>query len=112
MRYKIDTANVPKLSLDPDTRIDEVIQEIFTVLNTPVGSIPCYREFGIDQSYRDKPIGVAKALFAAAITESIEAFVPGVYVDKITFSDDASNPATLFPTLDLTILEVRLIEQD
>ena len=61
MTYTIDCSKGVALSLAPATHVDEVIQGIFILLNTYIGEVPCFREFGIDPSYKDKPIPIAKA---------------------------------------------------
>lgn len=105
MTYTIDCSKGVALSLAPATHVDEVIQGIFILLNTYIGEVPCFREFGIDPSYRDKPIPIAKALYASAITEGIEKYISGVTVDQITFSHKSDDMSTLLPKVEVTIIE-------
>ena len=101
----IDFSNGVDLTFEPDSRTSELIQSIFILLNTPRGSVPCYREFGIDTAYLHKPIQTAKTMYAAAITEGINAFIPGVQLNHMSFANNADTPSTLIPILEVTFVE-------
>lgn len=105
MTYTIDCSKGVALSLSPASDVDEVIQGVFILLNTYIGEVPCFREFGIDPSFRDKPIQTAKALYAAAITDAIEKFMPGIAVDRVTFAHNSDNTTTLLPKVEVSINE-------
>ena len=105
MSIRIDFSKGVALSLEPANKQQEAIQSIYIVLNTPVGTVPYYREFGIDNSYMHKPIVTAQAMYAAAITEAVERFVPNVSVEQVLFENNADEPSTLYPILEVTINE-------
>lgn len=100
----VDCSKGVALSFAPSDHIQEVIQGIFILLNTPLGEVPCYREFGIDASYLHKPLPVAKTMYAAAVTEAVERYIPGVQVQRVHFSE-ASSPSGLSPILEVSIRE-------
>lgn len=68
----------------------EIIRNVQTILTTPVGSCPLYRDFGIDVTTVDKPMDVAQNLYAVAIMEAVEKYEPRVRVQEVTFSPDDS----------------------
>ena len=105
MTYTIDCSKGVDLSLAPEDNVQEVIQSIFILLNTPLGSVPYYREFGIDGEYIHKPMHLAKTLYAAAVTDAIEQFIPGVQLQSVSFAGNANSPSTLRPILEVTIFE-------
>lgn len=105
MTYTIDCSKGVALTLDPEDFIQETMQSIFILLNTPLGSVPYYREFGIDNSYLHRPIQVAKTMYAAAVTDAIDAFIPDVQLQRVSFAGNADSPSTLRPILEVTILE-------
>ena len=105
MTYTIDCSKGMDLTLKPDSFVTEAIQSIFILLNTPRGSIPYYRDFGIDNSFLHKPLQVAKTLYAAAVSDAIEAFIPGVQLQRVSFAGSADNPTTLCPILEVIIFE-------
>lgn len=105
MAVSVDFNAGMALSFAPPSRTEEIMQDIFVVLNTVKGEVPFYRDFGVDSEYLHKPIMTAKTMYAAAITEAVEKFVPAVRVKQVRFADDAANPATLVPILEVEINE-------
>ena len=63
----------------------EIIRNVNTILSTPVGTCPLYRDFGIDVTTVDKPLDVAKNLYAVAVMEAVEKWEPRVRVKEVTF---------------------------
>ena len=63
----------------------EIIRNVHTILTTPVGTCPLYRDFGIDVTTVDKPLDVAKNLYAVAVMEAVEKWEPRVRVQEVTF---------------------------
>lgn len=63
--------------------IAEVTETIQTIITTPVGSIPLYRNFGIDMSALGYPPAVAKEMLSQELIEKIELFEPRIIVETI-----------------------------
>lgn len=105
MMASVDFSKGLALSFAPPNRLQEIMQDIYILLNTVQGEVPYYREFGIDSSYLHKPIMTAKTMYAAAITEAVEKFVPGVSVQQVRFSNESASPSTLVPILEVNISE-------
>ena len=66
----------------------EIIRNVQTLLTTPIGTCPLYREFGLDVTYLDYPIDLAQNLFAVAAMEAVERWEPRVRVTSVTFESD------------------------
>lgn len=64
----------------------EIARNVRTILTTPVGTCPLYRDFGIDATMLDKPMDVAKNLYAVAVMDAVERFEPRVRVQEVTFT--------------------------
>lgn len=103
--YKIDCGAGVELSLAPANKGQRIIQELYVLLNTLKGTVPCYRDFGIDSEYIHKPIIAARALYAAAVTEAVSQYIPDIKISQITFEDDADDPTRLHPMLEVTLDE-------
>lgn len=69
----------------------EIARNVQTILTTPVGTCPLYRDFGIDVTSVDKPMDVAKNNYAVAAMEAVDRFEPRVQVQEVTFTQDASS---------------------
>ena len=68
----------------------EIIRNVQTILTTPLGSCPLYREFGLDVSYLDHQQDLAQNLFAVAAMEAVERWEPRVQVTSVSFVADGS----------------------
>lgn len=64
----------------------EITRNVRTILTTPVGTCPLYRDFGVDVTMLDKPMDVAKNLYAVAVIEAVERFEPRVRVQEVIFT--------------------------
>ena len=83
MRVKV-TNDAAAVNFAPDF-LQEIIQNVRTILTTAQGSAPLYREFGIDAGLVDAPISVAKAKLTAEIARQIAAFEPRCQLVSCTF---------------------------
>ena len=68
----------------------EIIRNVQTLLTTPVGTCPLYRDFGLDVTYLDYPMDLAQNFFAVAAMRSVERWEPRVIVTEVTFEADAN----------------------
>lgn len=76
------------ISFSPSSEEEEILQNVRTILATVKGSIPLDRDFGIDASYLDEPIPVAKAKLASEIVTALKKYEPRVKVTSISFTGD------------------------
>lgn len=67
----------------------EILQNIQVILTTPAGTVPFDRDFGIDMSVLDSPIGVAKAKLTVEYIKKIKKYEPRAEVKKVSFTHDA-----------------------
>lgn len=92
------TSTLGAVNFAPENLLVEVIQNVKTILNTPEGTVPLDRDFGLTQDYIDAPINQAKALFADDAVKKINRYEPRAEVDEILFSGDAT-AGNLKPTV-------------
>lgn len=69
----------------------EIVRNVHTLLLTPVGTCPLYRDFGLDVTYLDFPPNIAKGLFTAAAIEAVERWEPRVRVSRVDFHADGAD---------------------
>ena len=105
MRFQIEVDTPQALLLFHESWLAKTAEEIHIVLNTPIGSIPCNRNFGIDMSYMHLPANAAMSAYASAAAEAIESFVPGLRVNQVLFNNDSAAPENLKPTIEVTSYE-------
>lgn len=105
MRFKIEVTTPQELSLFHETWLAKLSEEVRIVLNTPIGSVPSNREFGIDMTYMHLPANVAMSAYASAAADAIERFVPGLRVIQVIFDEESSNIENLKPIIEVSSYE-------
>ena len=68
------TAKIGKVNFSPANEIEEIIQNVKTVLTTIKGAVVLDRNFGINADILDLPIPVMQAKLSVEIIESIEKY--------------------------------------
>lgn len=102
MTYQVKQGQ-PISMIQENNRVEEILQNVSTILSTPKGSVPLDREFGVDISFLDRPIQVAKVMIVSAVTEAIEEFEPRAKVERVTVAIDEMEPGRLIPTVEVSI---------
>ncbi len=93
------------LTFFPKTRADQVIQELYILINSMRGEVPTYRDFGVNPSWLHMPYQVAATSYSVSIREAIKKYLPEVSIEDLTFESDPDNPTTLYPVLEVTVDE-------
>jgi len=101
--YTVSSTDLKNLQLEEPDLVREVLRNVALILYTPKGSIPMYREFGLDHSFLDKPMPVAKVVAVAPVREAIETFEPRAKYVGMTLFYDPSNPGKLAFTVEVEI---------
>lgn len=99
MNYLIDPLTT--IDFSPDTEIKEILQNVKTILTTIKGSVPLDRDFGIDGSYVDKPMPVARARLSSEIMKAVQKYEPRVTITSISFS--GNQDGILVPKVEVRI---------
>lgn len=99
MNYLIE--RVGDITMAPANEIEEVLQNVRTILSTVKGSVPLDRDFGIDSSYVDLPMPAAKAKLASEIMEAVKKYEPRATITSVEFEGDENG--TLRPRIEVEI---------
>ncbi len=102
--YQVNAMDLKKLRLLETETVASVLQNIAIILKTPKGSVPMYREFGLSQSFLDRPMPVARNMLKVAVREAIERWEPRAEVVDVVFTGNASNPGELNPIVEVKII--------
>lgn len=77
----------PKLiNLNPETKLEEIMQNINTLLLTPKYSVPLDRLIGLEMTFLDNPTLQAKARISADVYQAIQKYEPRVSVERVSFT--------------------------
>ena len=95
MEYTVSATDLKKIQLNEKDEIKEVLRNVAVILATPKGSVPMYRDFGLNMSFLDKPMNVAKNMAVIPVREAIEEWEPRAIYKDMTLFPDQSNPGKL-----------------
>lgn len=95
------TINPSEINFNPSTTIEEILQNINTIVMTSKFSVPLFREFGVVASFLDEPTPLAKSKLVAEITDKVEYFEDRVIVEEIKV--EANIDGRMIPTLKISI---------
>ncbi len=103
MSYLITADQQTSIDLAPKTTVEEVLQNVRTIITTVKYQIPLDREFGIDGSVIDLPIQEAEAKLSQEIFQAVRQYEPRAVIESISFSGEDSGK--LVPKLEVSINE-------
>jgi len=101
MQYEVSVKAPEIIDIAPKNDVNEILQNVRTILATTKGTIPLDREFGIDGSVIDMPTMQAQAYLTNEIFQAIRRYEPRVSIDNITFDGEISGK--LIPKVVITI---------
>ncbi len=87
MEYEV-IAELNGINFDPSSDLEEILQNVMTILSTPKYSVPLNRDFGISATVLDEPMPIVKARLSTEIIETVQELEPRVTVTQVTFEQD------------------------
>ena len=103
MSYTVSATDLSRLRFGETDTVNSVLHNIAVILATPRGTVPLYRDFGLDMTFLDKPVPAAKVLMVAPVREAVERWEPRARVLNVSFQTDPAQPGTLIPTVEVEI---------
>lgn len=107
MQTWLITTTPKTVNLAPATVLEEVLQNVYTILTTVRYSVPLERGFGLDGELIDLPIPVAQAKMSASILQQIAKYEPRCKVVRISYvnqSEGDTADGILRPVLEVAII--------
>lgn len=101
MAYIIRADETPQIDFAPASVVEEVIQNVRTIITTIKYSIPLDRGFGIDGDVVDLPINVAQAKLTNEIFRAIRRYEPRAVIESISFKGE--DTGRLIPIVGVSI---------
>lgn len=96
------TAEMKGIKIFPDNVMEEIIQNVRTILTTIVGSVPLDRDFGINMDLLDNPVTVIRPLLVHECKTKIEKYEPRVKFVSMEWQADAME-GIMTPTVKVAI---------
>ena len=103
MEYTVSAKDLSDLKLNETDQVKLILRNVAVILTTRKGSVPMYREFGLDMSFLDKPANVAKSAAVIPVREAIQRWEPRAQFKGMTLGVDPSNPGKLSLTVQIEI---------
>ncbi|AVK84056.1 hypothetical protein C3943_10960 [Lysinibacillus sp. B2A1] len=91
------TYNPSNINFRPSTVLEEIFQNINTIIGTTKFSVPLFREFGLFATFVDKPMNTIHPRLVAEMVETVEKYEPRVLVEEIKLNANVDGQA--YPTL-------------
>lgn len=86
----------------PSSTTAEILQNVRTILNTRLGTVPLARDFGISWDAVDRPLNVARTIMQGVVIDAIMEFEPRAQVEAVTFDGNGMD-GVLKPTVIISI---------
>lgn len=103
MEYTVSARDISEFKLNETDQVKRILRNVAVILATRKGSVPMYREFGLDMSFLDKPANVAKSAAVIPVREAIQRWEPRAQFKAMELSVDPSNPGKLSFTVRIEI---------
>lgn len=105
MSYIVSAADLNKLQFNETDTVRSVMQNIAVILSTLKGTVPMYRDFGVNPEFLDMPMPVAKVRMISEVREAVETWEPRATVVDVSFSDERAAEGVLIPIVEVEISE-------
>jgi phage baseplate assembly protein W len=89
LEIEITATALTEINFAPASEIEEIVQNIKTILSTPIYSVPLDRAFGVNAELVDLPLLVAQAKLSSEIVQAIQKHESRAEVTKVSFVGDA-----------------------
>lgn len=83
--YILDFEEEKDYLLTPTTLVEEVLQNVRFIVRTRKGSVPLFRDFGVDWGFLDRPIAEARLMAIPDIISEIQAREPRAEIVDISY---------------------------
>ena len=88
MEIDILTASLEEINFAPGSEVEEIAQNVRTIITTPKYSVPMDRLFGVDAAMLDRPTPKAMAAIQAEIVQAVRKYEPRCKVRKVLLDGD------------------------
>lgn len=87
------------INFNPTDVIEEIYQNINTILSTYKFTVPLFRDFGFDAKFIDRPMSILSPLYVKEVVETIEKYEERVIVEEVKMTaeiDGIAYPIIIF----------------
>lgn len=92
------------LSVQPESTVEEVLQNVRVLLSSVKCDVPLARGLGLDAEYLHKPQPAAETLLYQAVADALEEYEPRAELQSMDFELDAES-GVIVPIVEVEINE-------
>ena len=104
MSFFITPDGNPIYNFAPATLIEEITQNVATILLTPKGSVPLDRAFGTSWMFVDRNTPAAESRIVSDVLDALEKYEPRIKIKEITFETNEMT-GQIVPRLEVDLVE-------
>lgn len=93
------TASSNRINWSPQTVVEEVIQNVSTILGTQIGTVPYSRKLGLRSGLVDSSTPVFIATVTREIIQKISEFEPRAVIHSVSFEQADASDGVIRPKL-------------
>ncbi len=83
--YELSSNDNTKINFNPSNEVEEILQNVQTIISTVKYTVPLDRAFGINPEIVDMPIHLAQAKISEEIFTAIKKYEPRAQIEDISF---------------------------
>ena len=106
MSYMVSATDLKSIRFNEENTVSSVLQNIAIILSTPMGTVPLYRDFGLDREFLDMPIPEAEVRMIAPIREAVQEWEPRATVKDVFFTKSGDGSGRLLAHVEIEINEL------
>ena len=106
MSYQVSEADLKTIRLNEQDTVSSVLHNVALILATPKGTIPMYRDFGLDREFLDMPIPEEEVRVIAPIREAVQEWEPRATVKDVFFTKSGDGSGRLLAHVEIEINEL------
>ena len=91
------------IRLNERDAVSSVLHNVALILATPKGTVPLYRDFGLDREFLDMPTPEAEVRMIAPIREAVEKWEPRATVKDVFFTRSRDGSGKLVAHVEIEI---------
>ena len=103
MSYLVSEADLKTIRLNDQDTVSSVIHNVALILATPKGTVPMYRDFGLEREFLDMPMPAAELRMIAPIREAVEQWEPRATVKDVRFTRSSDGSGRLLVSVEIEI---------
>ncbi len=105
MTYQVSAADLKTIRLNEQDSVTSVLHNVALIMATAKGTVPMYRDFGLDREFLDMPTPEAEVRMIAPIREAVEQWEPRATVKDVFFTRSEEGSGKLVPHVEIEINE-------